>query len=155
MTIPQIATIAFILLLISASAATLSVPAGERYGILHAHHPSHRGSFKGLQGAHQRQPRAQCPPPETIVPCTCEVLGVDVNVDCSNVAGTAQLNSIFATAAFPLDVMNRFRIVGNGAVTSLDYDFMRGLSFKVSSRRQFDFFFHRGNRKILAFCSSV
>jgi hypothetical protein len=126
-----IATLAFILLSISASAVH-SAP-GE-HGFLHAHLHRSQGSSSGFLGAHQRQPRAQCPLPETIVPCTCEVFGVDVNVDCSNVAGTAQLNGIFAAAPFPLEMMNRFRIVGNGAVTSLDYDFMHGLSFRVSSR---------------------
>ena len=78
------------------------------------------------------QPRALCPDEEKIAPCSCEVVNVEVNVDCSNVTGTSQLDAIFATTNFPLDIMNRFSIVENSAITSLDADFLHGIAFRVS-----------------------
>jgi hypothetical protein len=78
--------------------------------------------------------KADCPTGDAISPCTCEVTGggSEINVDCSSVGSTTQLNSIFATTAnFPKDKLNELRIVENSAVTSLDYDFTNGISFRV------------------------
>ena len=76
--------------------------------------------------------KAQCPQPLIIAPCTCQTIGSDVYIDCSQVGGTPQLNAIFSSAIFPLNSMNQFKIVGNKDITSLDDDFLNGLSFRVS-----------------------